>query len=68
LIIAEFPSLSLDQVRGAIAFYLSMQLEIDQYLEEQEVRWKQFQEESQARQDPLIQRMRALALLRRDEE
>jgi uncharacterized protein (DUF433 family) len=61
LIVAEFPSLSLEQVRGAIGFYLSKQSEIEQYLEEQEARWKQFQEASQARQDPLLQRVRARA-------
>ena len=62
LIVAAFPSLSPEQVRGAIDHYLSKQDEIDQYLEEQEARWKQFQDVSQARQDPLLQRMRARSI------
>jgi uncharacterized protein (DUF433 family) len=58
-IVESFPSLSPRQVQDAIAFYLSKKVEIDQYLEEQEARWKQFQDVSQSRQDPLLQRMRA---------
>jgi uncharacterized protein (DUF433 family) len=57
-IIAAFPSLTLEQVYGAIAFYLHNRAEIDRYLEEQEVRWQQFQQESAARLAPLVQRMR----------
>jgi uncharacterized protein (DUF433 family) len=61
MIVAEFPPLSVEQVRGAIAFYQSRRAEIDRYLEEQELRWRKFQEECRDRQDPLLQRMRARA-------
>lgn len=58
-IVADFPSLSLEQVHGAIAFYLGHRDEIDQYLAEQNSHWRQFQEERTARHGPLLQRLRA---------
>jgi uncharacterized protein (DUF433 family) len=60
-IVADFPSLSLEKVHGAIAFYLRHRDEIDRYLTEQDARWRQFQEESAVRHNPLLQRLRAAA-------
>jgi uncharacterized protein (DUF433 family) len=60
-IVADFPTLSLEQVHGAIAFYLRHRAEIDQYLAEQDARWRQFQAESATRHGPLLQRIRATA-------
>ena len=39
-IVAQFPSLSPEQVYGAIAFYLHRQREIDEYLKDQEEEWE----------------------------
>jgi uncharacterized protein (DUF433 family) len=48
-IVADFPSLTLEQVHGAIAFYLRHRGTIDGYLAEQDKRWERFQQESAAR-------------------
>jgi hypothetical protein len=58
-IAADFPALSLEQFHGAIAYYLRHRAEIDNYLEEQDARWRRFQEERAARHAPLFQRVRA---------
>src|SRR5205085_8683757 len=55
-IVADFPSLTLEQVHGAIAFYLGHRTEIDAYLSEQDARWRQFQQESSAKHGPLLRR------------
>jgi uncharacterized protein (DUF433 family) len=60
-IAADFPSLSLEQVHGAIAYYLRHRATIDQYLSEQNARWRQFQQESEARHGPLLKRIRQAA-------
>src|SRR5712691_4548678 len=58
-IAADFPSLSLEQIHGAIAFYLRNRHEIDLYLAEQDKRWKQSQHESASRHAPLLKKVRA---------
>lgn len=55
---ADFPSLTLEQVHGAIAFYLRHRDKLDQYLSEQDSRWRQFQQESASMHAPLLQRIR----------
>lgn len=60
-IAADFPSLSLEQVYGAITFYLHRRQEIDAYLAEQVERWQQFSSESIARHGGLVDRIRASA-------
>jgi uncharacterized protein (DUF433 family) len=55
----DFPSLSLEQVYGAIAFYLHNKAEIDAYLVEQNARWEQLRKESEEKNGPLRQRLRA---------
>ena len=60
-IVADFPSLTLEQVHGAIAFYLRNRQEIDKHLKEQDERWRQFQQESARRHGPLLQRIRGEA-------
>lgn len=58
-IVADFPSLSLEQVYGAIAYYLHCRKEVDAYLAAQQDKWRQFQQESNSRHGPLIERIRA---------
>jgi uncharacterized protein (DUF433 family) len=60
-IAADFPALTLEQIHGAIAFYLRHRAEVDQYLVDQDRRWRQFQQESAARHGPLLQRIRDTA-------
>ena len=61
-IVAQFPSLSPEQVYGAIAFYLRNRAEIDLYLKQQEKEWEKLQAESAARMGPLLERLRARRL------
>ncbi len=54
----EFPTLSLEQIHGAIAFYLRHQKAVDGYLTTQEARWEQVRQESEAAHGPLLKRIR----------
>jgi uncharacterized protein (DUF433 family) len=54
----DFPTLSLEQVYGAIAFYLRHRREMDEYLAAQEARWEQLRQESEAAHGPLLSRIR----------
>ncbi len=40
-LVEEFPTLSLEQVYGAITFYLAHRLEVSEYLKETEALWKE---------------------------
>ena len=42
----SFPSLTLEQVHGALAFYLSHQTEVDSYLAQSETEFEELQETS----------------------
>lgn len=44
----DFPTLSLEQIHGAVAFYLHNREEMDRYLATQDESWKHFQQESEA--------------------
>ena len=57
-IVCEFPSLTLEQAYGAIAFYLRNRTEIDGYLASQQQRWEQLRQEQARRNDPLVNRLR----------
>ena len=58
-IVDEFPSLSAEQVYGAIAFYLRNRGELDRYLAQQSERWRKLAQQSEAQQKPLLDRLRA---------
>jgi uncharacterized protein (DUF433 family) len=58
-IVEDFPALSLEQVHGALAFYLRHQDEIDKYLTAQDARWEHLRQESEAKHGSLLQRIRA---------
>lgn len=60
-IAADFPSLSLEQIHGAIAFYLSQREEIDSYLSAQGKRWDALRTASEAGHASLLHRVRASA-------
>ena len=55
----EFPTLSPEQVYGAIAYYLGHRAEIDRYLQEQFERWRQLQLANRANHGPLLDRIRS---------
>ncbi len=64
----EFPTLSLEQIHGALAFYLRHRAEIDRYLAAQDALWEQFRQESEAAHAPLLNRIRAWRDRTRDSE
>jgi uncharacterized protein (DUF433 family) len=57
-IVADFPSLSLEQVYGAIAFYLHNKDAIEDYLRLQEKAWETLRQESAKRHPELLRRIR----------
>jgi uncharacterized protein (DUF433 family) len=54
----EFPTLSSEQVYGAIAFYLRNKQVIDEYLAQQDSRWKDLAAQSALQQGSLLRRLR----------
>jgi uncharacterized protein (DUF433 family) len=54
----EFPTLSVEQVYGAIAFYLRNRQEIDEYLSQQDAKWQIVASQSNAQHGPLLDRLR----------
>src|SRR5689334_960678 len=54
-----FPTLSLETIHGAIAYYLRHREAVESYLAEQEERWEQFRLESEVANAPLLARLRA---------
>jgi len=61
MIAQKYPALSLEEVYGAIAYYLANQADVDQYLRNQDEVWKQWREKANAAASPVIQRLRGLA-------
>jgi len=59
-IIKAYPALNLEQVYGAIAFYLANRNEVDEYLERQEKLFEKLRSEQDRNPDPVVQRLRAL--------
>jgi uncharacterized protein (DUF433 family) len=55
-----YPALSLEEVYGAIAYYLANRNEVDQYLERQEQFWDQVRQHAAQNPSPVVQRLRAL--------
>lgn len=58
-IVEDFPTLTPEQVRDALAFYLRNRAEIDTDLDSQERIWERLRAESEARNGPLLDRLRA---------
>jgi uncharacterized protein (DUF433 family) len=57
----QYPSLSLEEVYGAIAYYLANMHEVDQYLCRQDEVWRQWREKAEAVTGPAVQRLRRQA-------
>jgi len=55
----DFPSLTLEQIHGAIAFYLRNRVEVDRALAEQEHSWEGLRQRSERDNGPLLDRLRA---------
>ncbi len=55
-----YPALNLEEVYGAIAYYLANRDEVHQYLERQEQLWDQVRQRTAQNPSPVVQRLRAL--------
>ncbi len=55
-----YPSLSLEEVYGAITYYLANRNEVDQYLRSQETLWKELRQHTAQNPSPVVERLRAL--------
>lgn len=56
-IAADFPAVTLEEVFGAIAFYLGNREEVHEYLKEQDARWEKVEAEIDAKPNPAWKRM-----------
>lgn len=57
---SQYPSLSLEQVYGAIAYYLGHQSEVDGYLRQQDALWEKERRRSEANPSAVVARLRAM--------
>ena len=53
-----YPALTLDEVYGAIAFYLANQSDVTEYLARQDELWKKLRDESRSNPSPVVARLR----------
>src|SRR5215207_1017609 len=56
-----YPALTLEEVYGAIAFYLANRDEVHENHQRQEARWQQLRQSAAANPSPVVARLRALA-------
>jgi hypothetical protein len=57
----HFPALTLEEVYGAIAFYLGHRQEVEEYLQRQEEVWAELKRRCDENPSPVVARLRALA-------
>jgi uncharacterized protein (DUF433 family) len=58
-IVESFPSLKLEQVHGALAYYLANREEIDEYLRQGEIEFEQLRQNLRVLNEPLYQKLEA---------
>jgi uncharacterized protein (DUF433 family) len=56
----QFPALRLEEVYGAITYYLAHTDEVHTYLKRQDELWEAWRAESATRSSPVVERLRAL--------
>jgi uncharacterized protein (DUF433 family) len=56
-----YPALSLEEVYGAVAYYLGNRNDVDQYLKRQAQIWEQARQRAAQSPSPVVQRLRALS-------
>ncbi|HEY2414470.1 MAG TPA: DUF433 domain-containing protein [Pirellulaceae bacterium] len=57
----NYPGLTLEEVYGAVAFYLANRAEVNEYLEHRKSLWDELREKSRTNPSPVVARLRALA-------
>jgi uncharacterized protein (DUF433 family) len=58
---ASYPSLTLEEVYGAITWILSHRDQVEQYLKQQDAVWEHWRKRSEANPSPMWERLRAAA-------
>jgi hypothetical protein len=56
----QYPALTLEEVYGAIAYYLGHLDEVNGYLRQQDAVWQEWQARAASRPSPVVERLRAL--------
>lgn len=56
----QYPALTLEEVYGAITYYLANRAEVDPYLERQDKVWEEQRRRAEQTPNPLRERLRAL--------
>jgi uncharacterized protein (DUF433 family) len=56
----QYPSLTLEQVYGAIAYYLGHEEEVEEYLRRQDAAWEQGRRTASRNTAPVLARLRAM--------
>jgi uncharacterized protein (DUF433 family) len=56
----QFPALSLEEVYGAITYYLAHREAVQVYLKRQEALWETLRATAEMRSSPVVKRLRAL--------
>ena len=57
----QYPAVTLEEVYGAITYYLANRAEVDRYLRRQEEVWEQECEKANAAASPVVARLRSQA-------
>ena len=58
----QYPSLTLEDVYGAITYYLANRQEVMRYLERQDAIWNGWREQTARSASPIVQRLRERAI------
>jgi len=56
----QYPSLSLEDVYGAITYYLAHVDEVNDYLRAQDTVWEEWREKTEKRGSPVVRKLRAM--------
>jgi hypothetical protein len=54
----QYPAMTLEEVYGALAYYLANQDEVDRYMKRQDQIWNELREKSGQASNPVVQRLR----------
>lgn len=57
---SQYPSLTLEQIYGAITYYLANRQQVDEYLRHQEAEYRRMRADREATPDEMRDRLRAL--------
>src|SRR6266705_3466738 len=56
----QYPALTLEEVYGAIAFYLANREDVERYLDQQQILWNDLRDKANQNPSPIVERLRAL--------